>query len=146
MTRPTYENGETLAHEKKVFAVLEEAWKCKLYKLPISYGVDAMAEREGKLVSWIEFKGRKHKHDEYPTLILSVLKVLSGVRLRKLTGARFMLVIDFQDGLYFVDMSSILDDKLDIRMGGRTKATRDREDIEPVVHIPIELFKPLRIP
>jgi hypothetical protein len=33
------------------------------------------------------------------------------------------------------------DDDLPIRWGGRTKNVRDNQDSEPVVHIPMDLFK-----
>ncbi len=143
MTRPMYENGTTLRHEQESFAILEKAWNCVLYKLPISYGVDAMAERDGRLVGWIEFKARKCNHDTFPTLVLSVLKVKSGLSLFETTGAPFILAINYFDGLRYCKITREDAHSWRVAYGGRTKATRDNADIEPVIHIPRGRLAPL---
>jgi len=143
MARKMYESADTLSHEQRCFRIIEKNWECKVSKIPISYAVDVAAEREGRIVAWIEFKGRKIKLRQYPDIMLSVLKYNHGKQLSKSTGVPFFFVVAFIDGLYYVRLDDIDPNSLGMKVGGRTKQTRDSADIEPVIHIDNGLFKRL---
>lgn len=142
--RPVYEDEETLTRERACFAVLEEAWGCTLHKLPMIYGVDAMAERDGELIGWVEVKGRNHNHDQYPTLILSLIKLRAGLALAGMTGKPFTIVSDFLDGPCFYRVDSKEVRAFRVALGGRTNQTRDHGDVEPVIHIPSDRLRPIK--
>ena len=119
-------------------ADIESHFGVRLKKLPISYHIDALMEKDARGCGWIEVKRRNCTFDQYPDIMLSVLKLNAGLSLVNATGLPFFFAVKFNDasGLYQWSPSHILD----IRNGGRTVQTRDSADIEPVVHIPMSLF------
>lgn len=143
MTRPKYESPADLAAERHVARLIEREWKAQLQKLPDQYKLDFAAYRDGELVAWLEIKNRTHAAGAYPTLILSVAKWHAGVALAVTSGCPFLVVANFVDGAKFVRYSR--GKVLDVRYGPGGRTDRgDAQDQEPVIHIPMELFKPIR--
>jgi hypothetical protein len=137
--RQQYESQQDLHNEQTVSGVLQQAWKIAVHKLPISYKVDFVAMREGKAKAVIEIKSRKAKHDQYPTLLLSLSKWNHGIDYVKCNGLDFLIVAQYEDGIYYHKYSD--DDEFDIRWGGRTSKTRGSADVEPVIHIPTSVMR-----
>ena len=137
--RPLYETKADLNREYDCVERLMSAWKCNARKLPISYQLDYMFERNKKPTGWGEIKCRNHSFNTYPTLILSYAKMDRGIQYHNRTGLPFIVVASMQDGDFWYLHSD--GDDLPIRWGGRTKNVRDNQDSEPVVHIPMDLFK-----
>ena len=143
--RPKYETNETLAHEKRCLKLLERELGGQVIKVPISYRVDAVQEKGGRIRAWIEFKGRKMSLNAYPSVMLSVLKYDRGMQLAWSTEAKFIFAVDFEEGLYYARLDHLKPDKFFIKMGGRTVQTRDSADIEPVIFIPIKFFDKVEV-
>ena len=137
--RPLYETSSDLDREYSCIERLMSAWKCDAHKLPISYQLDYMLERDRKPAGWCEIKCRNNTSTTYPTLMLSLSKMDRGIRFFKSTGLPFIVVASMQDGDFWYTYKEL--HKLPIKWGGRTKNVRDNQDSEPVVHIPMSLFK-----
>ena len=137
MSRPIYENAETLANEVEAAKRIEQRWNCTLDKLPRSYEIDFAASRPGfGIVAWIEYKRREMQWGQYPTIMLSVRKVA------RLAGSSFFVVEDRTGEIRFARIDGQYWDNF-VEFGGRTRQTRDTADIEPIVKIQLERFKPL---
>ena len=132
--RPRYERPADLTVERKVAAQMERKG-IQLHKLPISYRLDFAMFKNGKLKGWAEIKARRNNHDRYPTLMISLGKVLAARQLADVSGTRSILLVQYLDGLYWCDFASAFE----IRMGGRYDRG-DADDVEPVAHFPIEAF------
>jgi hypothetical protein len=133
--RPLYENEQTLKAEKAVAEQLEKKWRCKLYKLPISYRADYLAIR-GKPVAVIEIKCRGRK---YPKMFLSLHKFLEAKALAEKLSVPFLLVYGFPEGVWWGNVTSY---PLDIEIGGRTDRG-DWQDTEPMQLFDLTGFKRL---
>tara|TARA_Y100001973_G_C5209184_1_gene344073 strand:- start:5810 stop:6355 length:546 start_codon:yes stop_codon:yes gene_type:complete len=136
-----HETQQDLSNESGVAAVIERAWQCGMRKLPKSYRLDFMAVRGDDACAFVEVKCRRHQSDTYPTVMLSLSKVLQSNALTKATGCPCFFVARFTDGVYYYDLSG---KDYKTQWGGRTKSTRDARDIEPIVLIPIASMQ--RIP
>jgi hypothetical protein len=132
--RPRYERPADLTVERKVAAQLERKG-IKLHKLPVSYRLDFAMFKNGKLKGWAEIKARRNNHDRYPTLLISLGKVMAARQLADVSGTRSILLVQYLDGLYWCDFASAFE----IRMGGRYDRG-DADDVEPVAHFPMEAF------
>jgi hypothetical protein len=106
----------------------------------MKYFVDFMGVRNGKVVAVIEVKRRNNEYKRYPTLILSLAKFNHGAEFYMVNGLKFIFAVQFDDGCYFYEYQN--GDKFPVGFGGRTDRG-DVEDIEPVVHIPIERMERL---
>jgi hypothetical protein len=136
--RPRYETADDLTRERFVADQLMKVGGLRLQKLPVHYLVDFFHPRR-----IVEVKCRQHAHDAYPTLMLSLAKWQAGIYLAHLMHPQtvFVVAAGFTDGIWTCSVAHKALPDYDIKMGGRTKQTRDGADIEPVVHIPVDDMK-----
>lgn len=139
MNRPMYETSESLKNEDEVASRISSAWNTKLNKLPIKYRVDYAAERNGKIVAWIEVKTRKYNMNDFDSFMLSLDKYNASVQLGSITNLPVTLVVRWKDKIGYVDL---LHCRGVIKMGGR-KDRGDPQDIQPAAYIPIDDFREL---
>lgn len=137
--RPIYETDVNISNEESFGDKLISYFKCTLHKLPIKYHVDYMLQRNNKLEAWLEIKCRKTYSEQYSEYMLSLDKWLNGNRLAKDTGVPFILAVRFTDCDMILDCRIVTDPI--VKFQGRTKQTRDWQDIEPTVFIPMKYFK-----
>jgi len=140
VTRPRYETESDLAFESAAADAIEKAWGVVLTKIPDSYGADWMIQRDGKQVGWGEYKRRDITWDQYPSILLSVRKVCDLVRLADVAG-KALFFVETNDGLRYTQIYA--HDQFVIEIGGRTCKTRDAADVEPVVQLAVDRFKPV---
>lgn len=133
--RPVYETAANVSAERRVATAFAAACKAQAHKTPKMYEIDWAMHRE-RLAAWVEVKCRNVVSTQYPTLILSCKKWDAGMRLAERFRVPFILVIGYRDGIFFWKAEDI---QLDVGHGGRSDRG-DWQDMEPVVHIPIELF------
>jgi len=133
--RPYYENQRDLTNENLVATALKEKGM-DLVKMPVSYRLDFAMLRKGRVFGFAEVKTRNNRHDKYPTLMISLGKVMAARQLSEVTGTRSILLVKFLDGLYWCDFAS----PFDLEIGGRTDR-QDDADIEPVAHFPMKVFR-----
>lgn len=148
MSRPRYESEDDRNNEREAFARIEESMQCKIDKVPPMYVVDFLASRDGYGVSWGEYKKRKWTWGDYPTVVLSLKKILAANDLYQATGLRTFLYIEDASGdIRYADIVRTPGSggpPITPTMGGRTLNTRDQGDIEPVAHFPIKTFGGLK--
>lgn len=145
-TRPLYETESDRRAEMEIAQEIEARLHIRLHKLPNSYWLDFFATLDGGgPVAWVEVKDRRgFRWGQYPTVMVSVLKVQNASRLIDATGLPALFVVrDVEGDTRCVDFGAMLKRSDLIRWGGRTHWTRDASDIEPVMHVPIEWFKTL---
>ena len=135
--RPRYETKKELQNEKLFTQKYTRQYD--FYKLPISYRLDFAVCRKGtkEITGWVEFKRRHHKFGTYPTALFSLGKIIYGLTMADTTSIPFFIAVMWDDDLRWmrVDMKDAT-----ILWGSRTKNTRDRDDIEPAAHFPIDKF------
>lgn len=144
MARPKYETDADRENEQKIVETVCRVWQCKAEKLPISYNFDYALSKDGKIKAFLEIKHRKTRSNEYPTYMLSMNKYIAGKRYEKHTDITPILVVRFVDGLYYcklVDHQEMTGARFALR--GRTVNSRDEQDAEPCLMIPMEHFKKL---
>lgn len=138
MGRPLYETSRDSDNERKVAEQIGSCTGSVMKKNPKAYPIDWCAYKSSKLTAWIEIKCRSNAKDKYPTLLLSYHKIVDGINLSATSGASFMLFVRFTDGVFYwrcpKDVTSYRVDN-----GGRTDRN-DSQDMEPVIHIPMEEF------
>ena len=125
-----------LDNEKSLKEFLEAKWLCTLHELPHLYHVDFYAERDNKLVAWVEVKQRSTNSDQYPTVFLNRDK-----KYKYLLGLSFaepaLFVVRWADGVTkFIDVAKVRDEWLSY--GGENNRWGPGEnDYEAVYEIPI---------
>ena len=126
-----------LDNELTLKKLLEDKWHCTLNELPHLYHVDFYAERDDKLVAWIEVKQRSINSYQYSTVFLNKDK-----KYRYLVGLSFsepaFFVVRWADGVTkFIDVSKVRDEWLSYG-GENNRWESGANDYEPVYKIPIE--------
>ena len=139
MSRPLYEEAQDRRNELEVIRILEKKWPDYSFKkLPSKYYVDFAAIHKDGITAWVEIKCRNNNHNLYKTYMISMDKVIHGLSFAEKTNKDFTLFVRWKDVIGWVTIDSI--DKYSIEIGGR-KDRGDTQDVEPVIHIPIEDFK-----
>ena len=133
--RPRYERPRDLTNEQRVAARMKERG-IELHKLPMSYRLDFAMFRDGKLRGFAETKARNNRFRSYPTLMISLGKVMAARQLAEISDTRSVLLVKFLDEIVWCDFAS----SFEVAMGGRWDRGDD-DDVEPVAHYPIEAFK-----
>ncbi len=88
MTRPMYESAADRSNEQHVIERLAAAWGGEYHKLPISYRMDYAVVRNGEIASFVEIKARHMRWGQYPTVMISMSKVLTAANYAESLGLR----------------------------------------------------------
>jgi hypothetical protein len=139
VARPLYENDASRTAEQRIAQIVSDKWKCSLIKLPRSYVLDYVAERNGKLTCWVEIKQRNFKFGEYVDYTISLHKYMDMLTYVEKTGLPALLVVEFSDGLIYWHLATR---PCVVGIGGRTDRN-DPQDVEPVARIAWAEFKEL---
>jgi hypothetical protein len=95
-----------------------------------------------EVTSWVEVECIENPFKQYPTLAIGITKLMAGLAFEHKTGLPFFLVVHWPDFLGYIRIKSLSEFK--ILKGGRTDRN-DNADVEPMVHIPIQMFKKLAV-
>lgn len=138
-----YETQNDRNNEEWFRQIVESSWMCKLRKLPVSYRVDYMASVGDDPVAWIEFKARGAW---YSTMIMSLSKFMAGQDIAQRTGCKFLIAYSVGGEIRYGEFTDaqIGEGLLQVRWGGRDDRA-DSQDQEPVVMIPLEKLKVLKV-
>lgn len=140
-SRPLYETANDLQGEEKTCHGFCSKFGMQACKLPISYGLDYLLFADGKAVGFLEYKRRHFKVGDYDTVMLSLKKLMTAQQLKNATGLQSTFLVQFDNGIGSCCFSKFTEKPDLIEYGGRTRKTRDPQDIEPVVMIPMRLFQ-----
>ena len=135
--RPMYEDESDLAKERAVVRTLSETLGCTFRKLPLSYGLDYALIKDDRIVTILEIKCRDNSSQMYDTIMVSLLKRMKALEIRKAANVTTQLVIGYTDGVYMIDFA----EKPDLVSVGGRKDRGDSADIEPVVHYNVARLK-----
>lgn len=138
-----YESQGDRDNEETFRQLVESSWMCRLRKLPVSYRVDYMVTVGDDTVAWIEFKARSQW---YSTMIMSLSKFLAGQDIAQRTGCKFLIAYSVGGDVRYGEFTKaeIGEGLLQVRWGGRDDRG-DSQDAEPVVLIPLEKLKVLKV-
>ena len=137
--RPSYETSEDREREQAIVLAVCAAWRCEAQAAPRFYQHDYFLTRGEDMVAVVEVKARTNPHDQYRTYMLSAHKYLHGVAWEGSLQVPFLLVVGFTDGVWFCRPRKC---RTFVRFGGR-RDRGDAQDMEAVVHVPMEEFKRL---
>ena len=140
MSRPLYENDETLWREYEAAQEVEKWSGATLKKIPIRYGLDYGIVREGEIVAFAELKCRTNRKDDFDSYMISLGKIQSARSLAETTGLDTFLFVFWKDASGWLDFKTV---PFWLQFGGRVDRN-DPQDIEPMCHIPMSSFKELR--
>lgn len=141
--RPLFETRFDQIAERRILDKLKKTWGIEARKLPIKYGLDYMIWANNDRRAFIEIKHRDMAWGDYPTIMLSLHKVLKARELHLITGFPSLFVVEDNNGSTRYCNFAKIPQNASIEFGGRTAKTRDADDIEPVYMIPIKLFQPI---
>lgn len=134
--RPFYETRKDL--QKEISALRKIAVRTTPVKLPLRYEIDFAMVDGDKICAFAEVKCRTNPFGQYPTLMISAAKLISGITLSGMTGCPFWLIVQWTDKIGALEIDSL--SRFTMGIGGRWDRG-DEQDIEPVVHIPTSAFK-----
>lgn len=137
MTRPIYETSRHLSAEQKIAEVICNRFNCTFQKVPIKYGLDYAALRQGKICAFFELKCRTNPMRQYPDYMLSMHKLMAAQRINLTTALPCFLAVSWTDAIGYAEL---IPDCYDYGISGR-KDRNDPDDIEPVGYIPIDQFR-----
>ena len=152
MTRTQYETPEDEARQEVVQEKLRKYTGNEILTVPKSYHVDCCEATRydhdligwWNVTGWWEIKCRDNSSSCYPTLMISLQKIMRGIEISNFTKLPFRLAIQYTDKLMIADVDKNI--PIGYKWGGRTVKTRDPADIEPVIHIPMSHFKEIQMP
>lgn len=139
--RPLYETQDNLSSEIDVAAHLAKIWKCEMFKLPIRYHLDFVAQRGKNAVAFCEVKVRNYSMDQINQMggyMLSLGKWSSAKQMCEASGLPFILIIKTTDGIWYALIESFKPDS--VIVNGR-QDRGDWQDMEPCVLIKQSRFK-----
>jgi hypothetical protein len=144
--RAIYETPEDKERERAAVAAFAARYGLDTVELPPRYPVDFAVVREGdggldEVTAFGEVKIRSNPADRYPTAILGAAKWAEAITLAERTGCKLILLYGWDSGkdIRWVELTKLTNPPR-IAPGGRTDRG-DNQDEEPVVHIPVELFR-----
>jgi hypothetical protein len=142
MSRPTYETSEHLEAERKAIEHVEACWGVTCKKTPQYYKIDyTVVNSAGFVCGWAEVRGKGFERNRFSTFYTSLEKAMTLVRYESLTKKPAMLIVAWLDGIYCYRFKLSDLSQREIRWDGRTVNSRgDNQDIEPVIHIPVNEF------
>jgi len=142
MTRKLETVGD-IAVKKVAKDTIEVAWGIEIQDLYEKlYYVDWYAHAKGR-PCFMEFKARDCKRSDYKTLILSAHKYMRLCEYVQRLQANSLMVVWWNDELAYYPVDPCAD--VDILWGGRKDRKDVGSDCEPVVHLPVDEFKTIKL-
>ena len=130
--RPRYESKRDLDNERLVADALENIG-VEVYKLPVQYRLDWLLRRDGQPIGFAEVKARKCDMKTYPTVMISLSKVIHARMLTDVTDLPCYLILLYRDGLARLNFAS----DFTVGPGGRSDRG-DPEDHDVCAYYPNE--------
>jgi len=138
--RPLYESSKDLSNELRVSKILKDCWEADFVKLTMAYHVDWAVVRGPEIKAFAEFKRRHNLKDQYPSFMISLNKWMNGKNMGKEVGVPFLIIVEWDDGLYYCDTEAV---KPKYGLGGRWDRG-DSQDQELCVFIETKAFYKVR--
>ena len=91
-------------HEEKLARLLEEKWACTMHRQHSLAQFDFIAHRNGVPVSFVEIRKRRKEMMTYPTVIISMTKLIAAKYQTDITGLPCFFVVEWSDKTAYVDL------------------------------------------
>lgn len=102
-----FETTESKQDELTIQQIVEQKWKCKLHKMPQHFGADFVAYRDDMTVlAVVEVKTQSQPISKYGTMMTPMKKRQICLAVAAAGGVKALQVIQYPDGVYWVDMFS----------------------------------------
>ncbi len=136
------ETKETEYNERLLADRVGYYWQAELKKIDKVYSLDFAIYKGGKVQGWAECKCRNFAYNTYPTYMMSVKKLNACREYIETTRLKAFWIASYLGQDYWLDTQIVLDnaEKFEKQIGGTTKRSWSR-DLEPMIYVPIELFK-----
>lgn len=133
---PTYQTQKDVSSEEDTINFLRCKWNCRIERMPDFHEFDyAVINSSGSVRALVEIKNRKADAAKYPTIILSMSKVLAAKQWDD-HGIRCFLVVRVGNGKpRMLDINKT--EPADIKFGGRD----GRNHQEPLAHFDKKDFR-----
>ena len=146
MARQHYESEHDKKNERIVKELVKEHHDHCILQKPTNahYSmIDYFAFDSFKCIGLFEIKCRHFMWGTHKTIMFSSGKWAEGFKYSQTLCVPFYIIISCYDGTfqYKQKIEDVSSGKVFCEWGGRTSATRDSGDIEPVMMIPIDLFE-----
>jgi|TARA_R110000744_G_scaffold93112_1_gene179927 hypothetical protein len=139
---PRYETVGDRLQEDNVSNQLRAAWNLDVWSLPpYTTTGDLLLGKDGMLRAICEVKRRYNPLNKYETYIISRSKLGRISAMAEALNTKGLLVVQFDDVLAWHDATDAL--AYETKSGGRYDR-EDPNDIELMVHIPIEKLRRIR--
>ncbi len=115
-------------------------WKASCYRLPRFYSLSHTLVENKKPICFLDVRIRKFPHNQFPTVMLPLSKILRGVEIQNATGIPFVLAVQFSDGVWYCRPGDMLMDSLtNVHIDNRNKTAKPgvMQEIEPQVMVRI---------
>lgn len=137
---PKYETEQDLRNEDLAKKIIEVEWNCELVKLSAKkYRVDFAANRNGKLVAWVEYKRYNTNAFSRHEYMVNTAKFMDGVQKSDISGVPFILVLQYDDMMVYAVIKRGM--KCEHRFIDSRSKRGDEFDYEPMTYIPKTWFK-----
>lgn len=138
MSRPIYENGESMRNEEQVAEKVCAKWGCSYQKLPRRMQLDYAMHHDKKVKAFLEVKCRTKNIEDYPRYFIALTKVLEAKRIAEATGLPCFLAVRSANGQ--IHMIRLDTEPFTVEIAGRFDRN-DPEDVEPCCFFDVKLFK-----
>jgi hypothetical protein len=132
MTRSIYENEDDFKNEQEMADMLAEKWKCKMLRQKKLSQFDFIAYRNAKPLAFLEFRKRKQKFNDFPTMIVSMTKLVAWHSSKAITGLPCYFVVQWADAVGYTDLENFViygELKISAKTNNRRNAYDDQEII-----------------
>lgn len=137
-----FKSKEDEASESEVSKIIEAAWNCECHSFGLFSAVDWYFVRNGGMSGVGELKTRSHSSDLHPTVFLNVRKWLALLLASNGLGVPAVFIVRFVDCVRWINVSEI--DATAVIVGGCKRIVKSRNDIEPIIEVPVADMKVLR--
>lgn len=143
--RPTYETDKDLSRERWIADALECLWDVELRKLPNSYQLDYAMMRNGRVLGFVEIKGKHtvsfEKLKSFGGYLINLNKLERASSLMRLTGLEFRIVVEGAGEVWATRYIEPPEIECVLLTGRKDRG--DWQDVEPSVRLPVDRFKKL---
>lgn len=140
---PIYETQADRDNEAAVIAAVCKAWSCTAVRSPHIGGTDTYLDYKDKRVAHAEVKCRTTHSTAYRDYMIDAAKIRGSLERARLAHCLCLLIVRFEDGIFWTRIDEATVANHNCRMGGR-KDRNDKHDIELCCFIPMANFKPLK--
>ena len=139
---PIFKSVDDEKSEAYVASVISNSLSCCIDSFGKLSPIDWYAHKNGRLIGLLELKSRSHDSLKYKTVYLNVRKYLALLLGSSGLGVPSVFVVDFTDYIKWINVTEIKTNKIII--GGCKKIVKSRNDIEPIIEVPVSDMKNLR--